>query len=282
MLTTKPSPLLRLANRWKRRYYRRKVARALAHADLVTGDNQCLVDCMADWFGIPVQKLELLHWGVEPELFQASESQLEEIRQSLGILPGQKVVMSPRGAKPVYQADIILRAFAEVLATGRKDAFFLFLGAGYPVSPEIGTAAESLSESYPNFKFIPHGLPREQIHALWNLVDIFVSAPVYDGYSAALAEGRYVGAIPLVNDIPAHREFITHLSNGWICKPFDAPTLASDLAHLIEHSGIYRQKFAPVNREWIMAHSVMETNAQRFLELLGNRFPSLRTGRRDG
>jgi glycosyltransferase involved in cell wall biosynthesis len=255
----------------KRRYFRKKVAAALDFADLVTGDNQFLVDCMRDWFGLSPAKLTVLRWGVEPPLFEVPEADLEALRLQFGILPGQKVVLSPRGAKPIYQTDIILDGIAQVLAGGRSDTVFIQLGAGYAVAPAIAAQAEALAARHPQFKFVAEALPRQQLHALWRLVDAFVSAPVYDGYSAALAEGRYVGAIPIVNDIPAHRELIVHGKNGWVCAPFTAGQLASDLNHLLDHCDKYKALFAPPNRAWIDQHSRLAANADRFILMLQHR-----------
>ncbi len=266
-----PTWSTRLQSGIKRRYYRKKVASALAFADLVTGDNQFLVDCMREWFGLPNAKLEVLRWGVEPDLFEATADALQALRDQFGIKPGQKVVLSPRGAKPIYQTDIILDAFEQVLASGRTDTVFIQLGAGYAVAPAIAAKCNALSATYPQFRFVAESLPRTQLHALWQLVDLFVSAPVYDGYSAALAEGRYVGAVPVVNDIPAHRELILHDVNGWITQPFDGQQLARDLETLLQDCKLYRARYAPLNRAWIMEHSLMAVNADRFLQLVASR-----------
>ncbi|MFN8397414.1 MAG: glycosyltransferase family 4 protein [Bacteroidia bacterium] len=262
-------------DRWKaalkRRYFRRKVAQALGYADFVTGDNQYLVDCMADWFGTDQGKMAVLRWGVEPELFEAAVQGLEQVRRRFGIEPGQKVVLSPRGMKPIYQADIILEAFEELLRAGRSDAHFIMLGAGYQVAPEVSNCAQKLAKTFRNFRFETEAVSREEMHALWLMTDVFISAPVYDGYSAALAEGRFVGAIPIVNDIPANRELIRHGDNGWICKPFAPTSLVHDLAQVLDHVTELRAKFAPVNRVWVTQHSLMSANARRFLELVQER-----------
>ncbi|MBL0018339.1 MAG: glycosyltransferase family 4 protein [Bacteroidetes bacterium] len=270
-LTHKSTRIERWKSRLKYRFYRKKVAQALQNADWVTGDNQYLVDCMAEWFAVPRAKMEVLRWGVEPELFEVNEAELQKTRALFSIQPLQKVVLSPRGLKPIYQADIILESFARLLEQGHQDTVFIMLGAGYAVSPEVSIRAEKLAKSYPNFRYVKTALPRETMHALWRLTDVFVSAPVYDGYSAALAEGRYVGAIPVVNDIPAHRELILHGQNGWICHPFTADKLHHDLEHLLQHTAEFHSTFAQTNREWILQHSLMETNARRFLEIVSLR-----------
>ncbi|MEY3441974.1 MAG: hypothetical protein RLZZ519_255 [Bacteroidota bacterium] len=270
-LSRNMNPIQRWKSRLKYRFYRKKVAQALQYADWITGDNQHLVDCMAEWFSVPRSKMEVLRWGVEPELFEVTAAQLASARDLFGIDKDQKVVLSPRGLKQIYQADIILDAFSQSLASGREDTVFIMLGAGYAVSPEVSNRAELLAQSNPHFKFIREAIPRETMHALWNLTDVFVSAPVYDGYSAALAEGRYVGAVPVVNDIPAHRELILHGQNGWICTPFTAQQLSADLEKMLDGLEHYKPLFAGANKDWVLQHSLMEANARRFLGILSQR-----------
>lgn len=262
----------------KRKFYRNRVAAALDYADLITGDNQYLVDCMADWFSIPKQKLALLRWGVEPELFEQSAESRAVIQKKFGLKDGQKMILSPRGAKPIYQADIILDAFEQLLQNSQLNAKLIMLGAGYSVSPSVSKKAKMLMESFPNFHFEEDALPREEVYSLWNWANIFISAPIYDGYSAALAEGRYIGAIPVVNSIPANLELIVHQENGWIVEPFEARKLAQDLQFLLENFEEIQPRIANSNRIWIEENSIMDRNAIRFIEfaksIISNSFKS--------
>lgn len=250
---------------WKRRLHRRQVGRVLKGADLVTGDNQTLLDAMGDWFGVPASKMKLLRWGVEPELFEANETRQNEIRRKFGITPGQTVIFSPRGAKAIYQGDIIIEAFEKLLVAGHTDCRFIMLGVGYEVANKVENLAWKLEEQYPNFQFVREQLPREEVSLLWKEVDVFVSAPVYDGYSAALAEGRYVGAVPVVNDIPATRELVQHQQNAWFSEPFTVNQLASDLEEIIKELPRWKTAFAEKNQAWIRENSLMMSSAETFL-----------------
>lgn len=262
--------LPRMKHRILRRFYRRQVARALAAGDLVTGDNQYLVDCIRDWFGVAEEKVRLLRWGVEEKLFEVTPEQLDDLRQRLGLKAGKTLVLSPRGAKAIYQGDIILEGFRRLLEGNREDIQCLMLSAGYEIADEVRQKALELAERDQRFVFVEESLPREDVYALWNLVDIFVSAPIYDGYSASVAEGRYVGAIPVLNDIPANKELFCHGENGWICDPFSPENLAADLKKIIEHLPELKEKFASVNKQWIREHSLVERNAEKFMEWAEN------------
>jgi glycosyltransferase involved in cell wall biosynthesis len=257
---------------WKWRFFKRKVFAALAFADWITGDNQHLLEAMRNWFQVPADKLTLLPFGLEPELFQISPFEAKNLRNQFKITRGQPVVLSARGAKPIYQADIILDAISLLLSGGDHSTRFIFLSAGYAVDEEVRQKAVFLENSNPNFSFVPTALPRETMYGLWNLVDVFISAPVYDGYSAVLAEGRYIGAIPIVNDIPGNRELIEHGQNGWITSPFTADQLCSDLRLLLGDLQFYKEKFAGPNRAWIVEHSLIDKNVQLFLQQLSLRF----------
>lgn len=246
--------------------YRRWIQQALGAADLVTADNQPLVDALQAGFGVAPDRLALLRFGLEPELFTPQPAYLASLLARLGIPAGKRIVLSPRGLKSVYQADIIRDAFQRVLALGRDDTCFVMLSAGYPVAP--GLLAEAQSPALKGrLCIITERLSRAEISQLWNAVDIFVSAPVYDGYSAAIAEGRYAGAIPVVNAIPGNLEVIQHQENGWVCDPFEAPRLAADLVHLLDDLPRWKARFAGKNRAWIMQHSLVDPNAERLLRL---------------
>lgn len=264
----KPGGLAGLKDKYSRGFYRKKVQQALEYADLITGDNQHLIDRMRDWFNVPEARMKILRWGLEPELFEVSEAEKVSIRKKFRIPEGKKVVLSPRGAKAIYQADIILEGFAKLLEKG-ADAHFIMLSAGYEVAENVLSRARELESRFPNFVFMREVLPREDVHTLWNLVDVFVSAPVYDGYSASLAEGRYIGAVPVVNDIPGNREVIRHLENGWVVDPFDAAILAIAIGEILSRLEELQARFGPANREWILENSLLEGAARKFGEWLG-------------
>ncbi len=260
------------AQRWRawllNRYYRRQVAQVIARADLLTGDNLPLVEAMRDWFGAPMGKLRLLRWGLEPDRFASDADTQARVRERFGIAPHRRVVLSPRGANALYQGDVILGAF-EALFERRlerlADLHVIMLGAGYEVSSEVRRRAEALAAREANFSFVADQMPRQMVYDLWSVTDVFLSAPVYDGYSAAVAEGRYAGAIPVVNDIPGNREVITHGENGWIVDPFTVEGLTGALAEVIDRRAELRAQFGPRNRAWIEQHSLLDRNAARLV-----------------
>ena len=133
------------------RVFRKYVKQALAAADFVTGDNALLIEKMNEWFEVPPEKMEVLRWGVEEKLFMVDEEKLNTLRLRFNLSKEDRVIFSPRGAKPVYQPDIILRAFTAVLETGLPHLKIIFLSAGYEISSSTRQQALELEKRFPNF-----------------------------------------------------------------------------------------------------------------------------------
>lgn len=261
-----PSFLQRLIFPLKWRIFRKNVALALRESHFAIGDNWQLVEAMQKWFGIEKSKLQLNRWGIEEAYFKENPKDQAQMRKSLGIREGYRVVLAPRGLKPVYQGDVILNAFENVLKKAPQNLHFVVLSAGYKAAPQIEQKALRLNQDFANFTYVKRLIPWEQMGTLWQITDAFVIAPVYDGYSNALNEGLYAGAIPILNDIPAHREMMAHGHNCLMVNPFNADRLANEIMEIMDHFEKWKEKFAPINRAWVEEEALFERNIQRFLE----------------
>ncbi len=248
--------------------FRRNVAMALRKADFVLGDNRLLVDALHRWFQVPMNKIQLNRWGIERDLFEIEEKALSRLRSRWKIKAGRKVVLAPRGLKPVYQGDLILKAFEKILFQGENHLHFVMLSAGYQAPEEVDIRARKLDDHYDNFTYVQSLIPREEMGAVWSLTDAFVIAPVYDGYSNALSEGLYVGAIPFLSDIPAHREVIEEGVKARLLSPFSVGGLADELEQFKEEEGKWKAECSAHNREWIEKHAMLDNNIERFVEAL--------------
>lgn len=251
----------------KKWLFRREVRKALAASDFVTGDNMVLVDAVRNWFHVAPEKSSLNRWGIEPELFEMSQAEEERIRKTYHIPRGQALLTSPRGIKAIYQGDIILEAIDRLLRAGKlAHTRILMLSAGYAVPDEIEKKAAQLERDFPQFSLIRNSIPREDMCLLWNLTDAFVSAPVYDGYSNALSEGRYIGAVPIVNDTPATREVMKDGIHGKVVIPFTPEQLADSVEEVMENVAKWQGRVEFVNREWVEKEATLSVNIRAFIQ----------------
>lgn len=251
-------------------YHKTMVQKVLQSALYVTADNQTLMDALKHYFQVPEHKLVLQRWGVDEELFEAIPThEYSKILTLYHLNPEQPIILSPRGLMPIYQADIILDSFYSLVPQFNHFQFVM-LSAGYPISIQIEKKIQNLEEKFSNFHCIRTQIPREHMAVLWKKTCLFISAPIYDGYSATVAEGRYVGAIPVVNNIPGNREVIEHLKNGIIVDPFNTQNLTDTLVEIITNLEYYYLKFKPINQEWIKKNGLLMHDAQKFSNFLKN------------
>ncbi|MDX1906679.1 MAG: glycosyltransferase [Bacteroidia bacterium] len=259
-------PIQYLLDTGKRVCFRQAVKWALHKADLVTGDNRVLTEAVTAWFGIPPERVKLNRWGVEPELFVPRPDRIAWLREKLQLPEGSLVVLSPRGLKPVYQADIILDAFERLLPDLPAHVILVALTAGYTPAPALAAQARRMEATWSNFRVVWEVLDRTDMCQLWNLTQVMINIPAYDGYSNALSEARYLGVIPVVNRIPAHEEIVVHEETAWITDPADADTLAEDLHRIILNPTRFQTRYHPANEAWIRHEALLRQNAHRFVE----------------
>lgn len=177
-------------------------------------------------------------------------------------------LLAPRGATRFYGADVILKAFKAYLEKGGTAFALILLQGPYPTDPTLLPTINHLEKQYKNmFLFFRKRLDKKNMSYLWQHAAAFLSAPVYDGYSYAVAEGRWHGALPIVNAIPAHREILTHGYNAWFVDPFTPEKLTEALFHieaLLQNSTpLWKER----NRTWIARYSDLSTNARLFLHI---------------
>lgn len=263
----KNSRVKKTARYFRHFYYRYMVSKVLNASDLILADNKVLTDAIEEWFSVSPDKIRLNRGGVEENLFEVGEEKIRGAKKYFRIPEKRKVVLIPRGLKLLYQTDIILQSVLLFLESGREDAYFIILSSSYETPTVVLQLINLLKKKYPQHIFIQENLlPREEMYPLWKLTDIFISAPVYDGYSAVVAEGRYAGAIPIVNDTPATREILTHQKNAWIVHPFTPEKLCTSLAFLCDNLDEYKNRFAAINTQWINENSLMKASIKNFME----------------
>lgn len=254
----------------KKKYFTYQVQKVLQFSDFITADNQALIDALVNYFHVPENKLRLQRWGIEEELFQNIDPQAQCLFFQEHQLSLEKpIVLSPRGLMPIYQGDIILQALEKLLSLKvSKEWQFVVLSAGYPIPNPLLKYIHTLESKYSHLRVIKKQISREQTVYLWKQTKAFISAPIYDGYSAAVAEGRYVGAIPILNNIPANREVVRNGENGIIIDNFKPETLFQTLHEVLQNFSAYYEKFGVINKTWMQSHGLLWQDARSFTEWL--------------
>ncbi|HET8646445.1 MAG TPA: glycosyltransferase, partial [Vicinamibacteria bacterium] len=97
------------------RLERRNTRRLLEEADLILAKSEALRPEIAA-FGPFESKTETVRWGVDPELFQPRPDLASALRARLGLGPDDRVVLSPRLLRPLYNIHLLVEAWPLLLA----------------------------------------------------------------------------------------------------------------------------------------------------------------------
>jgi len=176
-----------------------RTRRVLASARYVTSDADVMTERLQR-LGVPLDHILTFPYGVDTDLFFPPT----------GPVAGGPRIVSNRKLEPVYGVSTVIDAFP-----GVHEAFpgaeLTIAGDGSLHTELIHRAEGSLGARSITFVgAVDHarmpGLLREN--------DIYVSASRSDTTSVSLLEAMACGLLPVVTDIPANREWITHGENG--------------------------------------------------------------------
>lgn len=191
---------------------RREMARvALRPASLITGDSTDLLDAARSL--APTVDVLRFVWGPPRALAEAPRHP-------------EKQVLSSRRLDPDMRVDLIVRAFlAAIELDPMTTAGWRLTVAG--TGSERG-AVHAAAGGSGRIVFVGQLGPGD-LHARLLGSDIFVSIPPSDGTSAALMEAMAAGAMPVVSDLPANREWVDGTVGEIVGRHPDAAELAAAL-----------------------------------------------------
>ena len=214
---------------------RRALARAaLRAADLVTADSIELHDAVAAL--APRTPFHRFVFGPPARLLQAPRT-------------GGHLVVSTRRLDPDTRVGMVVRAFRRAAASAGGDALDWQL-----VVAGDGTTREDVQREAagdPRITLVGN-LSQAALYELLGRASVFVSIPVSDGTSASLLEAMAMGVLPVVNDLPANREWVD-IDSGVIAeRDPDEAGLADAIADAMRREplpGVIRARVASATWE---------------------------------
>lgn len=181
---------------------------ALRGADLITGDS---VDLCARAAELAPQKAwHSFMFGPERHLIEATRS------------PGNLIV-SARSLTRGMRVDLVIRAFraSRSLAPQVMSGYRLVIAGDGPEREALAGDALDLPVDFVG------QLDRRDLHGVLLRSRMHVSVPVSDATSAALLDGMASGLIPVVNDLPANRQWVDQALGEIVSRDPSVHELAS-------------------------------------------------------
>ncbi len=203
--------------------HRAQIRYALKHADMITTDAAVLTRAVISAGVAPYRVVEAV-FGIEEAVFHLDP--IDRTGQ-----PGR--IVSTRNLSGIYDVGTLLDAFPAVLERYRSE--LVICGEG-PDRSLLERKASSLGiGEHIVFK---GRLEPDGIAAELNRADVYVSTSRSDSTSVSLLEAMACGVPPVVTDIEANREWITHGENGLLFPSGDPSALAEAMVKMLSDSAL--------------------------------------------
>lgn len=137
-----------------------------------------------------------------------------------------------RSFEDVYMHSTILGALT-ILKDQGIPYKMIFLGSGSLKDDIVNYVESNNLSSMIEFK---GRIPNADILPVYQTCDIYLSSSRSDGTSVSLLEAMAAGLFPIVSDIPANTEWITHQKNGLLFRFDDPKSLADCLKSVYDGS----------------------------------------------
>jgi glycosyltransferase involved in cell wall biosynthesis len=230
----------------------RAIARyALRRADLVTANDRSLARKAVE-LGVPEERVHVIHLGIDDLFFREPSRSVNRVA---GLSEAVSIVISDRALEPLYNVDVILRAFAR-LRERLPDARLVVANDGSERKRLEGSASElGLGESVRfTGRLSPEAL-RDELEAS----HVYVSMPASDSFPLSTYEAMATGCFPVVSDLPSQAGLIEDGVNGLVVPPRDAGRLATALTRALGDASL-RRDAAAANRRLAETHGRREAN----------------------
>lgn len=195
LVVPKRSPIFRLL-----------VQSVLRRSNAIIADSRDSVRAITDLVPDAVGKTHCFPMGVERHYANAAR-----------VLPQKEpIILSTRSLKPVYNIDLVIRAFALV---SPSCSHRLIIAGDGPMREQLTELVAQLGVQ-DRVEFVGM-VSRERLAQYYARSEIFVSIPRWDATSVSLLEAMNWGCFPIVSDLPANREWIQHNRNGLVVPPLE-------------------------------------------------------------
>jgi glycosyltransferase involved in cell wall biosynthesis len=200
------------------RYVNRRTTRVLANAERVK-------QFVSEMEGIPPQKIDVLHNGVDLSRFEGTRE--GSAADGLGIPKDAPVVGIVANYRPVKDLGLFLRA-AQIVAAEAPDAAFLLVGQG-PLRDELGRLAAELGIGSRVFfsegkGSVPDFLKRMSVGCLCSHSE---------GFSNAILEYMAAGLPAVATDAGGNAEAIEDGVTGYVVRTRDPEAFARPILRLL-------------------------------------------------
>jgi glycosyltransferase involved in cell wall biosynthesis len=161
------------------------------------------------------------------------------LRDELGLRPADRVVLSPRILRPLYNVHLIVEAMPAVLARVPEA---LLLVTEHRADEDYRRRLEARAQALGlggRVRFIG-AVGHARMPALYTLAEAMVSIPFSDGLPQSLFEAMACETPAVIGRLPAYDEVVRDGEHALLCD-LDAPAVAAAVTRLLTDAALARR-----------------------------------------
>ncbi len=193
------------------------------------------------------EQLRRVTWGIDLRIFKPGLP-IRDLRKQLNISDKAFVFFSVRMGYPLYNHHIVIDAFARFLKG--KDSDYILLVSKMFGDRKYVNSLETLARRLnvlSKIRFI-ETIPNLEMPSYYNLSNVVISIPSFDGMPQSLYEGMACGSFHILGDLPQYKELIANKKNGLLVSVGDSEKLAWAMRWVVDNPEIVNEA-AKINRE---------------------------------
>lgn len=241
-----------------------KTAIALRSADWVLSPSTFMRAEINRLAGSPLKHNEAWAWGIDTAHF-APTADTAAFRQSHG-MTGGPWILSPRALLPLYNQDVMVRAWPAVLAEfpSARLAIVRFQADGkFEIEVRALVSQLGIDKSVHWLDSLPYG----DLPLAYSTSDAVVSIPTTDAPALTVMEAMACAKPVIVTDLPTLREVITDAEHGYFVDPRSAEAVGGAIRQVLRKNAAAGSAFTPANRERIVKLADRKTSLDRLEEI---------------
>lgn len=229
---------------------------AFKRSDLVTVVADHMVEHVLS-LKVPSEKVVAIPFGINPEIFNASDKQLDENRF---------VILSTRNLETLYNIPHVIKSVA-IVKKKIPQVFLKIIGFG-ALRPELEELVRSLNLEN-NVEFLGK-VDQSEVVKQMKSSHAFVSVSTSDGNNISLNEAMACNTFSIATNIPANTQWIKHGENGFLVEINDVEGLAYYLIHVYEHFDELQKQAQPLNEAILNEKGIWQKNMAKMEHLYQN------------
>jgi glycosyltransferase involved in cell wall biosynthesis len=179
-------------------------------------------------FGVPRDKFTVIPVGTDTQIFSPRDGPRP---------PGPLRIICTRKHDALYDNETIIRALATLRGEGLEFEF-RFTGSGSLIDYNTGLVEELGLGDRVEFR---GDVAHQQVPGELRWADLYISAAESDGAPSSLFEAMSCKLFPIVTDVRANQDWITHRKNGYLFGVHDNEDCAAGLRFAISERELVSQ-----------------------------------------